>query len=72
MALTNKERQRRYRLRHNGFSVKLTKAEITWILASLKLQINKQPESHLHNLGLKVFQKIHDKIDEQTAERKEI
>lgn len=70
MALTNKERQRRYRLRHNGFSVRLTPAEVAWVLASLKLQINKQPESYLHNLGLKVFQKIHDKIDEQTAERK--
>mgnify|MGYP003108642937 CR=1 FL=1 len=70
MALTNKERQRRYRLRHNGFSVRLTPSEIAWVLASLKLHLNKEPESHLHDLGLKIFQKIHDKIDEQTAERK--
>ena len=70
MALTNKERQRRYRLRHNGFSVRLTPSEIAWVLASLKLHLNKEPESHLHDLGLMIFQKILAKIDEQTAERK--
>ncbi len=72
MALSNKERQRRYRLRHNGFSVKLTPAEVAWVLASLRLHMQKDPTGHLHGLGLKVFKKIHDKIDEQTAERKNI
>lgn len=72
MALSNKERQRRYRLRHNGFKVNLTPSEVAWVLASLRLHMQKDPTSHLHAVGLKVFEKIHDKIDQQTAERKDI
>ena len=72
MALSNKERQRRYRLRHNGFRVQLTAAEVAWVLASLRLHMDKDPTGYLHDLGLKVFKKIHDKIDQQTAERKDI
>ena len=72
MALSNKERQRRYRLRHNGFRVQLSAAEVAWVLASLRLHIQKDPTNHLHALGLEVFKKVHDKIDQQTAERKDI
>tara|TARA_B100001059_G_scaffold50686_1_gene43979 strand:+ start:11909 stop:12127 length:219 start_codon:yes stop_codon:yes gene_type:complete len=72
MALTNKERQRNWRTRHKGLSVKLAPTEVDFLLTALTYHIEQEAESLLHFHAQQVLQGIYDKIDSQTADRKNI
>ena len=62
MALTNKERQRNWRARHKGLSIKLTPAEVDFLLVSLSYHIEKKAESPLHLRAQEILQEIYGKV----------
>ena len=72
MALSNEERQRRYRIRRKGLSIKLAPAEVDFLLTALTYHIEQEAESPLHLHAQQVLQGIYDKIDGQTVDRKNI
>ena len=72
MAVSNKERQRNWRARHKGLSIKLAPAEVDFLLTALTYHIEQKAESPLHLHAQQVLQGIYDKIDGQTADRKNI
>ena len=72
MALSNKERQRTYRLRHKGLTIKLAPAEVDFLLTALKYHIDKKAESPLHLHAQQVLLGIYGEIESQTIERKSI
>lgn len=72
MALTNKERQRNWRERHKGLSIKLAPTEVDFLLTALIYHIEQEAESPLHLHAQQVLLGIYGKIESQTAERKNI